>query len=204
MVPKEKKPHEVIPPSLCLCLCLVLVLVLAQPSGKGPRLPEVYCVISRLGCFGLFSKVRGLSPLPPAPPRCRPPGRSAGSRMGKPYLGRGGERAGEPSDSRPSASSRPSIACPPMSQPPRPWAEPQSLGTEAPGEAKGPGSPSQGMSLVQLLSSQEPGPGPDGEQSRPPWPGPGRSRVRRSWQDRPLSPSFGPGWPGAGPPSSLP
>ncbi|XP_076419558.1 DENN domain-containing protein 2B isoform X8 [Peromyscus maniculatus bairdii] len=27
------------------------------PSGKGPRLPEVYCVISRLGCFGLFSKV---------------------------------------------------------------------------------------------------------------------------------------------------
>lgn len=116
----------------------------------------------------------------------------------------GGERAGEPSDSRPSASSRPSIACPPMSQPPRPWAEPQSLGTEAPGEAKGPGSPSQGMSLVQLLSSQEPGPGPDGEQSRPPWPGPGRSRVRRSWQDRPLSPSFGPGWPGAGPPSSLP
>lgn len=92
MVPKEKKPHEVIPPSLCLCLCLVLVLVLAQPSGKGPRLPEVYCVISRLGCFGLFSKVRGLSPLPPAPPRCRPPGRSAGSRMGKPCLGGGGVR----------------------------------------------------------------------------------------------------------------
>lgn len=29
-----------------------------QPSGKGPRLPEVYCVISRLGCFDLFSKVR--------------------------------------------------------------------------------------------------------------------------------------------------
>ncbi|XP_069410580.1 DENN domain-containing protein 2B isoform X4 [Ovis canadensis] len=27
------------------------------PSGKGPRLPEVYCVISRLGCFGLFSKL---------------------------------------------------------------------------------------------------------------------------------------------------
>ncbi|EDM17903.1 suppression of tumorigenicity 5 (predicted), isoform CRA_a [Rattus norvegicus] len=27
------------------------------PNGKGPRLPEVYCVISRLGCFGLFSKV---------------------------------------------------------------------------------------------------------------------------------------------------
>lgn len=28
-----------------------------QPSGKGPRLPEVYCVISRLGCFHLFSKI---------------------------------------------------------------------------------------------------------------------------------------------------
>ncbi|XP_043938749.1 DENN domain-containing protein 2B isoform X2 [Protopterus annectens] len=27
------------------------------PSGKGPRLPEVYCVISRLGCFDLFSKI---------------------------------------------------------------------------------------------------------------------------------------------------
>uniref|UniRef100_A0A8C8CD02 UDENN domain-containing protein n=1 Tax=Oncorhynchus tshawytscha TaxID=74940 RepID=A0A8C8CD02_ONCTS len=27
------------------------------PSGKGPRLPEVYCVISRLGCFHLFSKI---------------------------------------------------------------------------------------------------------------------------------------------------
>lgn len=204
MVPKEKKPHEVIPPSLCLCLCLVLVLVLAQPSGKGPRLPEVYCVISRLGCFGLFSKVRGSQP-PSACPSPLPAARTVRRQPdGETVPGGGGERAGEPSDSRPSASSRPSIACPPMSQPPRPWAEPQSLGTEAPGEAKGPGSPSQGMSLVQLLSSQEPGPGPDGEQSRPPWPGPGRSRVRRSWQDRPLSPSFGPGWPSAGPPSSLP
>uniref|UniRef100_A0AAY4BQH0 UDENN domain-containing protein n=1 Tax=Denticeps clupeoides TaxID=299321 RepID=A0AAY4BQH0_9TELE len=27
------------------------------PSGKGPRVPEVYCVISRLGCFDLFSKI---------------------------------------------------------------------------------------------------------------------------------------------------
>lgn len=27
------------------------------PIGKGPRLPEVYCVISRLGCFDLFSKI---------------------------------------------------------------------------------------------------------------------------------------------------
>uniref|UniRef100_A0A8C6V1U0 UDENN domain-containing protein n=1 Tax=Neogobius melanostomus TaxID=47308 RepID=A0A8C6V1U0_9GOBI len=39
------------------------------PSGKGKRLPEVYCIISHLGCFNLFSKVldeverrRALSP----------------------------------------------------------------------------------------------------------------------------------------------
>lgn len=30
-----------------------------KPSGKGKRLPEVYCIVSRLGCFNLFSKVRG-------------------------------------------------------------------------------------------------------------------------------------------------
>ncbi|XP_067855766.1 DENN domain-containing protein 2A [Heptranchias perlo] len=27
------------------------------PTGKGKRLPEVYCIISRLGCFNLFSKI---------------------------------------------------------------------------------------------------------------------------------------------------
>ncbi|KAG8517642.1 DENN domain-containing protein 2D [Galemys pyrenaicus] len=27
------------------------------PAGGGPRLPMVYCIISRLGCFGLFSKI---------------------------------------------------------------------------------------------------------------------------------------------------
>nr|XP_057934613.1 DENN domain-containing protein 2A-like isoform X1 [Doryrhamphus excisus]XP_057934614.1 DENN domain-containing protein 2A-like isoform X1 [Doryrhamphus excisus] len=39
------------------------------PSGKGKRLPEVYCIVSCLGCFNLFSKVldeverrRALSP----------------------------------------------------------------------------------------------------------------------------------------------
>ncbi|CAM2097799.1 DENN domain-containing protein 2A isoform X1 [Caretta caretta] len=39
------------------------------PSGKGQRLPEVYCIVSRLGCFNLFSKIldevekrRGISP----------------------------------------------------------------------------------------------------------------------------------------------
>lgn len=28
-----------------------------QPAGPGPRLPKVYCIISCIGCFGLFSKV---------------------------------------------------------------------------------------------------------------------------------------------------
>ncbi|KAM8882966.1 DENN domain-containing protein 2A-like [Synchiropus picturatus] len=39
------------------------------PSGKGKRLPEVYCIVSHLGCFNLFSKIldeverrRALSP----------------------------------------------------------------------------------------------------------------------------------------------
>uniref|UniRef100_A0A4W5KDM5 DENN domain containing 2A n=1 Tax=Hucho hucho TaxID=62062 RepID=A0A4W5KDM5_9TELE len=39
------------------------------PSGKIRRLPEVYCIVSRLGCFDLFSKIldevekrRGISP----------------------------------------------------------------------------------------------------------------------------------------------
>ncbi|MEE6493264.1 hypothetical protein FKM82_016778 [Ascaphus truei] len=27
------------------------------PHGKGTRLPEVYCMVSRLGCFNLFSKI---------------------------------------------------------------------------------------------------------------------------------------------------
>uniref|UniRef100_A0A671YTX8 DENN domain containing 2A n=1 Tax=Sparus aurata TaxID=8175 RepID=A0A671YTX8_SPAAU len=27
------------------------------PSGKGRRLPDVYCIVSRLGCFDLFSKI---------------------------------------------------------------------------------------------------------------------------------------------------
>lgn len=31
-----------------------------QPAGRGARLPEVYCIISCLGCFGLFSKVGAL------------------------------------------------------------------------------------------------------------------------------------------------
>ncbi|XP_032157465.1 DENN domain-containing protein 2D isoform X3 [Mustela erminea] len=27
------------------------------PTGRGPRLPKVYCIISCIGCFGLFSKI---------------------------------------------------------------------------------------------------------------------------------------------------
>ncbi|XP_026865792.2 DENN domain-containing protein 2C [Electrophorus electricus] len=27
------------------------------PCGKGKRLPEVHCIVSRLGCFGLFAKI---------------------------------------------------------------------------------------------------------------------------------------------------
>uniref|UniRef100_A0A8C0SGB4 DENN domain containing 2D n=1 Tax=Canis lupus familiaris TaxID=9615 RepID=A0A8C0SGB4_CANLF len=27
------------------------------PAGRGPRLPKVYCIISCIGCFGLFSKI---------------------------------------------------------------------------------------------------------------------------------------------------
>ncbi|MEE6492922.1 hypothetical protein FKM82_016674 [Ascaphus truei] len=28
-----------------------------KPAGRGSRLPEVYCIISYLGCFGLFAKI---------------------------------------------------------------------------------------------------------------------------------------------------
>ncbi|XP_040087998.1 DENN domain-containing protein 2D isoform X3 [Oryx dammah] len=27
------------------------------PAGRGPRLPRVYCIVSCIGCFGLFSKI---------------------------------------------------------------------------------------------------------------------------------------------------
>uniref|UniRef100_G3TNB4 DENN domain containing 2D n=2 Tax=Loxodonta africana TaxID=9785 RepID=G3TNB4_LOXAF len=27
------------------------------PAGRGPRLPKVYCILSCIGCFGLFSKI---------------------------------------------------------------------------------------------------------------------------------------------------
>lgn len=43
---------------LWMCLSIFITsAALQQPTGKGPRLPEVYCVISRLGCFDLFSTV---------------------------------------------------------------------------------------------------------------------------------------------------
>ncbi|XP_029802329.1 DENN domain-containing protein 2D isoform X2 [Suricata suricatta] len=34
------------------------------PAGRGPRLPKVYCIISRIGCFGLFSKGLREAPFP--------------------------------------------------------------------------------------------------------------------------------------------
>lgn len=33
------------------CVCVF------KPSGKGKRLPEVHCIVSKLGCFNLFAKV---------------------------------------------------------------------------------------------------------------------------------------------------
>ncbi|ERE88955.1 DENN domain-containing protein 2D-like protein [Cricetulus griseus] len=36
---------------------LKATLVPPQPAGPGPRLPKVYCIISCIGCFGLFSKI---------------------------------------------------------------------------------------------------------------------------------------------------
>lgn len=43
--------------SICERVSPSLSAAFQQPTGKGPRLPEVYCVISRLGCFDLFSTV---------------------------------------------------------------------------------------------------------------------------------------------------
>ena len=31
-----------------------------QPQGSGKRLPEVYCIVSPLGCFSLYEKVRSV------------------------------------------------------------------------------------------------------------------------------------------------
>lgn len=45
------------PTSCLICKCPSV----PQPSGKGKRLPEVHCVVSKLGCFNLFAKVN----LPP-------------------------------------------------------------------------------------------------------------------------------------------
>lgn len=48
----DKKSRDA--PVFWICLFLAGS---SQPSGKGRRLPEVYCIVSRLGCFDLFSKV---------------------------------------------------------------------------------------------------------------------------------------------------
>ncbi|KAL7985395.1 hypothetical protein Chor_003965 [Crotalus horridus] len=36
---------------------IFISIVQELPEGKGKRLPEVYCMVSRLGCFNLFSKI---------------------------------------------------------------------------------------------------------------------------------------------------
>lgn len=48
---------------LVVVFCALLVVwretytCLFKPSGKGKRLPEVHCIVSKLGCFNLFAKV---------------------------------------------------------------------------------------------------------------------------------------------------
>lgn len=42
--------------TLVSIMCHIFIFF-SQPSGKGKRLPEVYCIVSHLGCFNLFSKV---------------------------------------------------------------------------------------------------------------------------------------------------
>lgn len=45
-------------------VCVMVFHCALQPCGKGKRLPEVHCIISRLGCFSLFAKVWGISIVP--------------------------------------------------------------------------------------------------------------------------------------------
>lgn len=47
----------------CISVLSITVPVAFQPEGKGKRLPEVYCIVSRLGCFNLFSKVKWRGPV---------------------------------------------------------------------------------------------------------------------------------------------
>lgn len=47
-----------LPSFLLVTLTMPLCFSPKKPGGKGKRLPEVYCIVSRLGCFSLFSKVR--------------------------------------------------------------------------------------------------------------------------------------------------
>lgn len=42
----------------CLLYNMWNYLCVLQPSGKGKRLPEVHCIVSKLGCFNLFAKVK--------------------------------------------------------------------------------------------------------------------------------------------------
>uniref|UniRef100_A0AAV2J0P7 UDENN domain-containing protein n=1 Tax=Knipowitschia caucasica TaxID=637954 RepID=A0AAV2J0P7_KNICA len=84
------------------------------PTGKGKRLPEVYCIISHLGCFNLFSKVldeverrRALSPALVQPfmraileAQCPAPGKSLTIRTFLPGSGTEVMELSRPPDSR--------------------------------------------------------------------------------------------------------
>lgn len=44
--------------SVVSCFMTHSTVCVFKPSGKGKRLPEVHCIVSKLGCFNLFAKVR--------------------------------------------------------------------------------------------------------------------------------------------------
>lgn len=46
--------------SVVTCFMTYETICVFKPSGKGKRLPEVHCIVSKLGCFNLFAKVRQL------------------------------------------------------------------------------------------------------------------------------------------------
>uniref|UniRef100_A0A7N5JYC7 DENN domain containing 2C n=1 Tax=Ailuropoda melanoleuca TaxID=9646 RepID=A0A7N5JYC7_AILME len=51
VVSLQKKPSEI------SYIPQVIQQFPSKPEGRGKRLPEVYCMVSRLGCFNLFSKI---------------------------------------------------------------------------------------------------------------------------------------------------
>lgn len=52
------KPGVFVGYVFCVTCCLMRnCICVFKPSGKGKRLPEVHCIVSKLGCFNLFAKV---------------------------------------------------------------------------------------------------------------------------------------------------